>query len=987
MNIFFSNNPECKYLVSIEDYNSYFSNVNDIYFFHLNIRSVNKNFDTFLLYLNNLSYKPDFIVLTEAWIQTGVSIHLYSIRGYNIVFSCNDNRSGGVIVYYKEGLSCNKMDSSVEGADSLLLYCRVKQNTFYLLAIYRWHEISADIFLDRLSELLGDLGKVSTILLGDINIDIKTSSVIAERYLDSMSSFGFENLINIDTRVTDYSSTCIDHVFFRGQLPLTLFPAVLDLSITDHRATCLAIRGLGDDSFTQPRNYKKINLSKLFSLLLDEDWKLVYNSPDVNLAFDELYKILYFYSEQAVEVATRSNLSHKNRKLKPWMTEGLLLAINIRDKLYKKMKRFTNDVRVKESFKLMKSKISLWIKMAKSIYYNNLFLSVRGNSRKQWSIINEVTGRSKQKSRDINLKVGDTLVSDQKEIARIFNNYFINVAESITNNLPPLSPVHINEYKQNFPPSISNRSIFLTPVAVNEVLLAISRLSPSKSPGIDGITAKLVKEIGPIIAPVLAFVFNKSLSEGVFPDKLKKAKVVPIPKKGNSLVLDNYRPISLLPIFSKLFEKLVKFRIINFLNLNKFFSESQFGFREGLGTEMALNKFLTRVYSSINNKNIKKTSGLFLDIRKAFDTVDHGALLDKLWMAGVRGVALEWFRSYLSGRSQVVSLGGDVSDNQPITCGVPQGSVLGPLLFLIFVNDLCNGPFKGSLTAFADDTAIAYGAVSVDQLYSDMQHDLGLLSLWFTRNKLVLNASKSVYINFSLAHSFEFVRPLRYHDVGCPLLGCDCEPLKQVTKFKYLGIILEENLLFKDHIKELKNYSRLFLNRFYYLKYLCPKYILKQMYISLIHSRFAYGISFWGSTYLTHLRPLISVQKSLMCTIAGGISAPNRYRFFSHFSILPVRSLYIYKVLLQFFYASGNPGPTIDTDANITTRNITTLRWPRPNSTFFQKTFIFLQPKFYNKLPNDILNFNSFKILKLRLRSFLLSLSEDEIEGFYHVLS
>lgn len=298
------------------------------------------------------------------------------------------------------------------------------------------------------------------------------------------------------------------------------------------------------------------------------------------------------------------------------------------------------------------------------------------------------------------------------------------------------------------------------------------------------------------------------------------------------------------------------------------------------------------------------------------------------------------------------------------------------------------GPFKGSITAFADDTAFSYSSTNVERLYSEMQSDISLLAIWFKYNKLTLNASKTFYINFGLANSYVFQKPLKYHRVGCLVDTCNCEILQQTSQTKYLGVIVDENMSWKPHIQDLIKYSRAVLSRFYTLKRLCPSRILKNIYFSLFQSKLQYGITCWGSTYITHIKPLISIQQSFIKYI-NGFLVRNKETLFQKFKILPIRNLYIYFVLKQFFWDSGNLGVIIDTNSadNRNTRGANRIKSFKPNSTNFQKSFIFLQSKFFNCLPSEFLSVRSLAVFKKKLKTHLISMPDSAIEDMYRILS
>lgn len=296
--------------------------------------------------------------------------------------------------------------------------------------------------------------------------------------------------------------------------------------------------------------------------------------------------------------------------------------------------------------------------------------------------------------------------------------------------------------------------------------------------------------------------YNQSLLEGIFPECLKKAIIIPVHKGGTRTEAGNYRPIALVSIFSKLFETLVLKTLKHFLNKHSFFSKYQYGFLEGRGTELALISFTNQIIKAMEEG--KYITGLFLDIAKAFDTLSHDVLLGKMYNAGVRGSALKWFESYMTNRKQQVKVQDELSQELELQCGVPQGSVLSPTLFLIYINDLCDSSLKGMVAAFADDTAILYKADTKEDLLKKIQFDLKILTEWFSSNELCVNVKKTKFVNFSVRNQFCFSIPLRFHSVECKYTQCNCNEIEQVESIKYLGLTFDQNMTWKTHIFNLK---------------------------------------------------------------------------------------------------------------------------------------------------------------------------------------
>ena len=284
-----------------------------------------------------------------------------------------------------------------------------------------------------------------------------------------------------------------------------------------------------------------------------------------------------------------------------------------------------------------------------------------------------------------------------------------------------------------------------------------------------------------------------SFSKGIFPEKLKIVKVIPRHKGGSTQDLNNFRLISLLSIFDKIIEKIIHKKLSHFLDLHNILFENQFGFRKNNSTSYALMEITEKIKESIDSG--KFGCGIFIDLRKAFDTVNHDILLNKLEHYGVSGVLLQWFRSYLTERKQYVFYNGESSDLKPISCGVPQGSVLGPSLFLIYINDLPNISTNLKFFLFADDTNIYFESDDLIKIEKTVNKELQKLYLWLNINRLSLNVTK---INFIIFHPYN--KPLKQHIT----LKINNKAIMEKDNIKYLGVIIDSRLNWKNHINGLK---------------------------------------------------------------------------------------------------------------------------------------------------------------------------------------
>ena len=375
-------------------------------------------------------------------------------------------------------------------------------------------------------------------------------------------------------------------------------------------------------------------------------------------------------------------------------------------------------------------------------------------------------------------------------------------------------------------------------------------LNPFKSVGPNSIPIKLLKIIGWSVSPFLALLVNQSFQSGTFPDKLKVAKVISIFKKGNPELPSNYRPISLLSIFSKIFEKLMYRRLYKFLEIHNVLYSLQFGFQENHSIDHALVSLTEAVRNTLDSKRLG--CGIFIDLQKAFDTVNHRILQSKLVHYGIRGCALEWLRSHLSDRKQYVSIDGMNSNLLSISCGVPQGSVLSPLLLLICINDLPNASKKLTFYLFADDTNIYYECKDLHNLNKTVNKELKLVKKWLDANKLSLNIDKTNYIIFYSSS---------VHFPPCSDIEIGKKYVKRVKFVKFLGLLMDEHLSWKFHLGELsKNLART-CGMFFKIRNSLPLDVLIGLYNALFLSFLQYCLIAWGQTYSSYIDPISKLQK------------------------------------------------------------------------------------------------------------------------------
>lgn len=943
--------PECVLYENIAVCNSSFlcSTNDDLVFLSLNIRSLRQNFDEFLCFMETMNTKPYVVVLSEIWI-TDEETSLYQLDGYSSFFACNNEyRSGGIVIFVSNVLTpLSHCKPKVRGADMCMVDVKLGPRQFKVIGIYRLHSVHKSVFIEDLDLFLGTILTDDLIVLGDFNINMHDDQFQNLCFSNTMAAYGLVPLIEIDTRVTHYSSTCIDQIFVRLKLVTTFLSCLVDSSITDHRVV-IAKWKVNAKNFTSSEKRIKVTQYKQVSVALENfNWELIKKSNNPNFICNYIIQTLQSILNEATYTVTGN--SRKLRPRSPWINGNLISLINFKNKLFLKMRRRPFDTSLKNRYKKFAAKVKVEVKKCKESYFNAKFKYTQGDIRKQWKAINELIGHKQEYNLNV-IESDGVMISDPLVIANTFNNYFI---ESVSNLIDKLPKAHCASANTDLLPTLSGSSqIFekFDMVSEEDIALIVKSLNNSRSKSFDSIPVRVIKENVSTLAPILGHLINSIFETGVFPNDLKRSVVIPIFKNGSKTCITNYRPISILPTLAKIVEKIMKQQIVEYLENMQFFFPSQFGFRSGLGTEDALEKLSSNIYTSLNTPGAIP-GALFVDFSKAFDTVNHDILRSKLRAAGFSGTALDLLRSYLSERKQQVRISDALGDVLSVPNGVPQGSVLGPLLFLIYINDLCtNINLKGNAIVYADDFALTYSCSSLSLFREELEWDLGVLKCWLTDNQMSINVKKTKYMIFSPRNRKMLDQPVMY----CGSDRHSSIVVDQVESFRYLGVTLDEHFSWRSHVTQLYKSLSPILRALYFIRKLCIPSVLWTVYHSLFLSKINYGIAFWGKANNCIIKCILKSHKASIKIITGRPKTYPTKQLFLESGLLDFENLYKYKVLKLFFKRSRGGGLYSDGLMYSTRFRVANrVNIPKINLSLFKQSFEYNAIVISNSLPREL---------------------------------
>ena len=786
---------------------------------HVNARSLKNKIDLF----EAESHQFDIITVSETWLSPSVPDKLICLKNFHppIRLDQQYNNNGGVAIYVREDLYCKpRPDLQVKNLEAVWVETKINQESILVGSFYRNPHAQVN-YWNLIEEGIGKVDRTQTkfIILGDFNDNALPHP--SQHMKDILNAYHLKQLITSPTRITNNTATCLDLVITQSP-DMIKTTEVLPPFCSDHSVPCAVLKQSVHRQSSFQRmifNYDQLDQEKFCELLGNVDWNDIF----MNNSIDDASNIFTDKFMSLAKQCMPSKLVTIRSRDAAWFNNEIRQLIKKRNKLHKRAKS-SNLQTDWQTFRAIRNEVIDKVRKRKLEYQNELNETVidpaKFGQKEWWKIVRQFMSKKGIVTDNIPpLTVNGTTHYSNIDKANLFNDFFV-------------SQCVVEDDGSPLPDTIQNVTSQLTEIVltVPEVKKIIKELNSSKATGPDSIHNKLLIAAADIISSPLTSFFNRCLTEERFPKPWKFAHVTPVHKKGNTDECTNYRPISLLSCVGKLFERCVHGRVYNFLISNNLITSAQSGFIQGDSTIYQMLSIYDTLVTNYD-KSIPVQS-IFFDISKAFDRVWHRGLLCKLKAIGIKGNLLNWFSDYLSGRYQSVVIRGETSTQQCVPQGVPQGSVLGPLLFLVFINDIIEN-IDSDIKLFADDTSMSLGMENTATRTFVLQADLDKIDTWAKAWKVKFNESKTELLNVFRGNAASHI------------LTFSGSILHQFRQHKHLGVILQDNCKWGDHINSIATKARLLINCLRSFKYSLTRKALETMYKSFILPIFDYADVVW----------------------------------------------------------------------------------------------------------------------------------------------
>uniref|UniRef100_A0A6B0VGV2 Putative tick transposon n=1 Tax=Ixodes ricinus TaxID=34613 RepID=A0A6B0VGV2_IXORI len=922
---------------------------------HVNIRSIRKYWEDFQIIVESVKDTVDVFVLTEInVVEEGVSQQQFSLPGFQAFFlTRNAAKGGGIAVYVKTAWSAARLDLTFQYAECLSLKLYNANVSVSLLSFYRPPSESARLFLDEFNVILGNMPETDRLCLaGDFNIDLlKPSKAVVCDYLNILSSYGIESVILAATREEFLSQkmtiSCIDHINVRNFSTPTVSVTVTQ-KLADHYFVGCRIGFKVQSQVTdQQRQITVVNFNKLDRLIAAYDWDAIITDFDYTNTYIKLVDNLSHFRA----ISTTTIRMKKRRQNQPWITSDVLSAIKEKDILWAKCRRAPRNDELRLQYQVYRNRVNAMVRFRKRQYFQDKFFLSRFDVAKTWSVVNEVKGCSNKSS--IDSTITKNFGFDIESIADSFNRFFASFSGTSRDEFT--TPT-------NLEPPVSE-SAFLPSMTAADLHAFLFSFKPNKAPGIDNIFVGDLRRNFGSLSNILLYILNGIIHSGAIPALFKSALVRPLYKGGTRNSVESYRPISILPCLALVLEKHILNTMTSFLTKFNVLSPSQYGFVPGLGTDSLLEDLADTLHATFEGN--KYACALFLDVSKAFDSISHKVLLKKVFDYGFRGPFFHLLRDFLTQRSQQVSICGIKSTKAILRSGVPQGSVLSPLLFNLYVNDLAKTISGCEIFQYADDTLLVSRHINLHSATSLLQADATRAMDWFEANIININVHKTKLICFANPLKRKCLDiPFLLHPSNCE--HCTCSPIEYVNTTKYLGIYFDNDLSWNSHLTYVAKKLRSISCMLYSTKTFLPISVRKMIVNALAYGLLRYGITLYANCSLFWQSKIDSILRGILKSVAYSPTGVPSDELFSYLCLPSFYALFKRCVISKHYWQSPYKIPRV---AQRTLREGERFAVPRVCTRYGERLRSYYVPQLFNGLPPLFFHANSRRQLKRLLNS------------------
>ena len=854
---------------------------NDI-ILHFNCRSIIKKKEELINIVNKI--QPAIVFLSETWFDDSCPKGMAVPTNYSIIrkdrsekfkLKYGKKNGGGIAVLIRKGVKLKIENNTSNNEDDEILCCNLFTQTKKHQILFIYRADYTDILKcdkdgnTKMENILQSTTSDDIILIGDLNCNVKAAkpSKETQKLMTLCEDYQLQQRIDKPTRITTTSASTIDHIWTRNKNLITEVGTCEGLS--DHCGIYALIEvnlGKSEPEEIIFRDFKNFNETKykedIMTYIKESDFQLHLENKDVNKAFNTWVTCIQHAADKNAPIIKTKKTEKKKI---PWYNKELEEITRIKN-MYIKLYKLYKNPEDKEAIKIAKNQQTHLKRKYKREYYKDRIDNFTGDSKKMWNLLNDITDRTYKED------ILPDLIN--QEVANKFNNYFANVGINVQKKL------NINIPK----PTLNSNGIFkFQPETKTRIEQLICRIKPNVAVGHDKLSAKLIKIASPIISEDLKTLVNLSYETKTFPDQLKIAIVKPIHKKGSNNEPEQYRPISILPVISKIFERSAVDQLMKYAIENKLINPNQHAYQKHHSTVTCLFELVESIKKNIDQGNMVAMAAL--DLSKAFDSLAHNLILKKLDQIGLNASSTMWIDSYLTNRKQSVKLNQVLSSQDTVESGVPQGSILGPLLFIITTNDITQALREYNISIYADDMQIIISGTNVNEMQMKLEKAIETANNYYNENSLLCNPTKTEIILFGTEQQLKKRNKLQITVQG----ENETKILTGEKHIKILGVYLDQHLNWNKHTSTVKQKATNSIRMLHRINYCLPQKQQRILYNSLVVPYFSYADIIWTNCSDKNNRKLQLAQNFAAKSMLGAKKYSSSTAALKKLELLPLK--------------------------------------------------------------------------------------------------